>query len=59
MKIVIKKKYEIVRLENDVVISEIVFGMVHGQPYEGFQKISIYQFRFLIVGILHHKKKIL
>jgi hypothetical protein len=29
----------IIRLENEIVIYEIVFGMVHGWPYEGFQKI--------------------
>jgi hypothetical protein len=29
-------KNEVDRLENEVVISEIVFGMVHGQSYEGF-----------------------
>jgi len=32
-------KNEVVKLENEVVIIEIVFGMVHGQAYEGFQKI--------------------
>jgi len=26
--------------EKEVVISKIVFGMLHGQPYKGFQKIS-------------------
>jgi hypothetical protein len=25
-------------LENEVIISEIVFGMVHGCPYKGFPK---------------------
>jgi hypothetical protein len=30
--------------EKEVVISKIVFGMVHGHPYKGFQKIPIYQF---------------
>jgi hypothetical protein len=34
MEVIIKKKYEIIRLENEIVIS--VFGMVHGWPYEGF-----------------------
>jgi hypothetical protein len=29
---------EIIRLENEVVISKIIFGMVHGQPYKGFHK---------------------
>jgi hypothetical protein len=37
--IIEKKKNEIVRLENEIVISEIVFGMVNERPYEGFQKI--------------------
>jgi hypothetical protein len=32
--IIEKKKNEIVRLENEIVVSEIVFGMVHEQPYE-------------------------
>jgi len=31
-------KKEIVSLENEIVFSEIAFGMVHGPPYEGFQK---------------------
>jgi hypothetical protein len=30
---------EVVRLENEIVFFKIVFGMVHGWPYEGFQKI--------------------
>jgi hypothetical protein len=35
-------------------ISEIVFGMVHGQPYKGFQKKTpIYQFQLLIIEIKH------
>jgi hypothetical protein len=25
-------------LENEVIISEMIFGMVHGQPYKGFPK---------------------
>ncbi len=29
-------KNEVIRLENEVVILKIVFGMVHGWPYEGF-----------------------
>jgi histone acetyltransferase (RNA polymerase elongator complex component) len=28
---IIKKKIEVVRLQNEIVISKIVFGMVHGQ----------------------------
>jgi hypothetical protein len=28
-------------LEHEVVTSEIAFGMVHGRPYKGFQKILI------------------
>ncbi len=36
MEVIIKKKNEVIRLENEIVISEIVFGMVHGWPYEGF-----------------------
>jgi hypothetical protein len=36
------KKMEIVRLENEVVIFEIVFEMVHGQPYKRFQKNPSY-----------------
>jgi hypothetical protein len=34
-----KKRNEVVRLENEIVIFKIVFGMVHGRPYKGFQKI--------------------
>jgi hypothetical protein len=30
MEIIIKKKIKVIRLENEIVISEIVFGMVHG-----------------------------
>jgi hypothetical protein len=36
--------------ENGVVIFLIVFGMVHGRPYEGFQKIPLYQFWLLVIG---------
>jgi hypothetical protein len=28
----IGEKNEIVKLENEIIISEIVFGMIHGQP---------------------------
>jgi hypothetical protein len=35
-----QKRNELIRVENEVVISKIVFGMVHGQQYKGFQKIS-------------------
>ncbi len=38
-----KKSYyernEVVRLENEIVIFEIVFGTIHGWPYKGFQNI--------------------
>jgi hypothetical protein len=45
---------EIVRLENEVIISEIVFGMVHGCPYKGFPKNPpIYPFPLLITGIIY------
>ncbi len=33
-----KERNKIVKLENEVVIFEIVFGMVHGRPYKRFQK---------------------
>jgi hypothetical protein len=29
----------VVRLENEAIISRIIFGMVYEQPYEGFKKI--------------------
>jgi hypothetical protein len=36
-------KREIIRLENEIVIFEIVVGTVHGRPpYGGFQKHSPY-----------------
>jgi hypothetical protein len=41
----------IIKLENEIVISEIVFGMVHGRPYNEFQKVPIYQFRLLVTEI--------
>jgi hypothetical protein len=48
----VNKKNEVVRLENEIVISEIVIGIVHGQPYKGFQKNPpIYQIRLLVTGI--------
>ncbi len=34
----LRKWNEPVRLENEIVIFEIVFEMVHGWSYEGFQK---------------------
>jgi hypothetical protein len=36
-------KKEIVRLEYEIVICEIAFGMVHGPPYEGFPKNPLAQ----------------
>ncbi len=33
-------KNEIVKLQNEVVIFEIIFGMVHRWPYKGFQNIT-------------------
>jgi hypothetical protein len=38
------KRNEVVRLENEVVIFEIVFGMLHRSPYEGYKKSPIYHF---------------
>jgi hypothetical protein len=36
----VTKKKDVIRLENDeVVTSNIVFGMVHGRPSKTFQKI--------------------
>jgi len=32
MEVVIKKKIEIVKLENEEIIFEIVFGIVHERP---------------------------
>jgi hypothetical protein len=43
------KKNEIVKLENEAIISEIVFVMVLGQPYEEFQK-----FLQIPIPITHH-----
>ncbi len=48
-----------IKLQNEEVIFEIVFGMVHGWPYERFQKIPhipvfiIYylSLKLLIIGI--------
>ncbi len=34
-----EERNEIVKLENETIIFEIVFGTVHGRPYEEFQKI--------------------
>ncbi len=59
MEVVIKKggekrkhlfiKNEVIKLENEVVIFKIVFGMLHGWPYEGLQKVPHIQ-----VLITHH-----
>jgi hypothetical protein len=39
----------VIRLENEIVIFEIVFGIVHGRPYKGFQGIPL-----LLVLIIPH-----
>jgi hypothetical protein len=41
-------------LKNEEVIFKIVFGMVDGEPFEGFQKNPpfIYQFQLLVIGII-------
>ncbi len=59
MEVVIKKggrylikifEKEIIRFENEIVIDEIVSRMVHGWPYEGFQKIP-----HMPIPIIHQK----
>jgi hypothetical protein len=49
--------------EKEVVISKIVFGMVHGHPYKGFQKIphipiliTLYQNLMVIICMYGNKK---
>jgi hypothetical protein len=42
MEVVIREGESLVRFENEVIILEIVFGLVHGRPYKGFQKIPLY-----------------
>jgi hypothetical protein len=42
-------KNEVLKLENEMVIFEIVFGMVHGRSNKGFQKIPHIQ-----ISITHH-----
>jgi hypothetical protein len=44
-----EERNEVIRLENGVVISEIIFGMVHGWPYKEFFKIP-----HILVSITHH-----
>jgi hypothetical protein len=51
IKDVIIKKIEIIKPENEIVIFEIVFGIVHGRPYNEFQKVPIYQFQLLVTEI--------
>ncbi len=34
-----EERNEIVKLQNEIIIFEIVFGMVNGWPYEEFQNI--------------------
>ncbi len=51
VKEVIIKKIEIIKAENEIVISEIVFRIVHEWPYNEIQKVPIYQFRLLVTKI--------
>jgi hypothetical protein len=37
-------------LEYEIIISEIVFGMVHGWPYKKFQKIPHYTSSHYVKG---------
>jgi hypothetical protein len=37
-----EERNKIVKFENEIVISEIVFGIVHGRPYQGFPKNPSY-----------------
>jgi len=43
------KKFDVVKLENDFFNFLIVFGVVHGRLYEGFQKIP----RIIVLIICH------
>ncbi len=47
-----RKRNEIVRLENEIVITEIIFEIVYGWPYKGFQNSPIYQFGLLVTVII-------
>ncbi len=46
-----QEKNEAVKLENELVIFEFFFGMVHRWPYERFQKTVMYHFQLLVIGI--------
>jgi hypothetical protein len=46
-----KKEMKYLGLKTKQLFFEIVFGMVHGWPYEGFQKFPIYQFQLFILRI--------
>jgi hypothetical protein len=36
MEVIIRKKIEIVRLENEAIVFEIVFGIVHERSFQRF-----------------------
>ncbi len=45
------ERNEIVKIENEVVIFEIVLGIVHGQPLF-FKTSPMYHFRLLVTKII-------
>jgi hypothetical protein len=48
MEVIIKKKNEVIRLENEIVISEIVFGWSMDDHTKDSKESSICQFRLFI-----------
>jgi len=49
--IYILRENEIIKFESEIVIFKIAFGMVHGQPYEKFQK----HFQFELHIVRHYQ----
>ncbi len=46
-----QERNEVIRFENQEVISKIAFGIVHGQSYKGFQKLPHMQLQLLVIRI--------
>jgi hypothetical protein len=44
-----EERNEVFRLENEVVIYEIIFGMVHGWPYK-----ELFEIPHILVSITRH-----
>jgi hypothetical protein len=54
MEVIIRKFFEIVRLENEAIVFEIVFGIVHERSFQRFYFLFKKKIPHIPILITHH-----